>query len=503
MTRASRIDDFTFLTRDSFLLVRPTGRFEVYTFMEPVKASTQPMIRATYRFPALADGYMYWYISMSSNPAPGYVPRSRSDTDSNNATPGGNRQIYYPNPDERIHACCLYVFNPTVEENQHHHDVHSFVFFLNIQNLLNPPAAWLMKKPSTLFFTSPAKRNARNTTHTGFESGVHSSSRSSTNPFVAPPNSPISSSSSSSLFTPIYPPFPTFNSFPTHTSSPIPPLNPASSASSSTSSSCRSGSPRTPITSLAPGVNIPWEVWGPQSTRWFEECISTDWQHAIYGLRTVESIRVPKRRDRNFTTPGPSSPPTQPANLSIASSNSTKVTYKSVAVQATERSFSATTVDVTEESVTTDDQLPSTQEDSADENEESEDDNVTNLIPRVPMERSLLRIRDFNPYSFTKVSDFGSETLNGKGKHKARWRAPRLVTETSKTSAKGVFTRDIESSLPYMEVVSEDTFEVTDVMMDDCRLLLLEVGSFFLLEVRYDDTDGITCSVAKAENSSV
>ena len=157
------------------------------------------------------------------------------------------------------------------------------------------------------------------------------------------------------------------------------------------------------------------------------------------------------------------------------------------------------TVDITEESVTTYDQLP-TQENSADENEESEDDNVTNLIPRVPMERSLLRIRDFNPYSFTKVSDFGPETMDGKGKHKARWHAPRLVTETSKTSAKGVFTRDIESSLPYMEVVSEDTFEVTDVMMDDCRLLLLEVGSSFFL--KYDDADR-TCSVAKAENSSV
>ena len=488
MTRVSRIDDFTFLTRDSFLLVRPTGRFEVYTFTEPLKSSTQPMIRATYRFPALADGYMYWYISMSSNPAPGYVPRSHSDTDRDNATPGGNRQIYYPNPDERIHACCLYVFNPTVEENQHHHDVHSFVFFLNIQNLLNPPAAWLMKKPSTLCLTSPAKRNERNTTamDTGIESGVHSSGRSSTNLSpVAPPNSPIFSSSSSSLLTPIYPPFPTFNPFPTHSSSPIaPPVNPASSVSSSTSSSCRSGSPRTPITSLAPGVNIPWEVWGPQSTRWFEECISTDWQHAIYGLRTVESIKVPKRRDRNFTTSGPPSLPTQAAIPSTASSNSTKVTYKSVAIQATEGSSSVTTVDVTEESVTTDDQMPSTREDSTNEDEESEDDNVTNLIPRVPMERSLLRIRDFNPYSFTKVSDFGSETLNGKGKHKARWRAPRLVTETSKTSAKGVFTRDIESSLPYMEVVSEDTFEVTDVMMDDCRLLLLEVGSFFFFEVQ-------------------
>lgn len=40
---------------------------------------------------------------MSSNPAPGYVPGG-DDT--------GNR-VYYPRPDERIHACCLYVFKPT------------------------------------------------------------------------------------------------------------------------------------------------------------------------------------------------------------------------------------------------------------------------------------------------------------------------------------------------------------------------------------------------------
>ena len=39
-----------------------------------------------------------------------------------------------------------------------------------------------------------------------------------------------------------------------------------------------------------------------------------------------------------------------------------------------------------------------------------------------------------------------------------------------------MFTKDIISSLPYVEVVSEQTFEVTDVMMDDCRMLLLKVS---------------------------
>ena len=472
MTRGSGIDDFTFLTHDFFLLVRPTGRFEVYTFMEPVKSSTVPVLRATYAFPALSDGYMYRYISMSSNPTPGYVPRSWSD---NNAIPRGNRQLYYPNPDERIHACCLYILNSTVEENQNHHDVHSFVFFLNIQSLLNPPAAWLVKKRSLHFYnshsgTTPTPRpTPRNTAamDTGSVSSASGSSASSSpidNP-MAPPNPPtLSSSSSSSLFSSIYPPFPTFNHFPTHTSSPIPRINLPPLSSPSTSSSCRSGSSRTLIASLSPGVYIPWEVWGPQSTRWFEECI-TDWQHAIYGLRTVESVGVTKWRDGDSNT-NLSSPPTQPGNLSMPNGpTSNGVAYKSVAVQATEGS-SATMVDVVEE-------LPSIQDDDANENAGiAAGSNVT------PRERSLLRIRDFNPYSFP--NEFHRlETLNGKGKHKARWRAPRLVTESSTTSVKGVFKHDIESSLPYMEVVSEDTFEVTDVMMDDCRLLLLKVRHYY------------------------
>ena len=475
MAKADEIDDFTFLTHDSFLLVRPTGRFEVYTFLEPVKFSTVPIIRATYAFPALSDGYMYWYISMSSNPAPGHVPRSRSDTDRNNTTPAGNRQIYYPNPDERIHACCLYIFNPTGGENQNHHDVHSFVFFLNIQTLLNPPAAWLAKKPPPLFYnsvTTPAtRRTARNAAamDIGPESSTHSSSSSPVDNPLAPPNSPTSSS----FLTPVYPLFPTLNPFPTHASSPISPVNFAPSVSPSTSSSCRSGSSRTSIASLSTGVYIPWEVWGPQSTRWFEECLSTDWQHAIYGLRTVESISVAKWKALSA-----SNTPSQPENSSMSNgTTSNGATYKSVSVQATEGSSSTNTAAVTEESITTSHQLHPTQEDTTNDNEENEDGNISNAIPR---ERNFLRIRDFNPYSFTKVSEpFESESLNGKGKHKARWRAPRLVTESSKTSVKGVFTRDIESSLPYMEVVSEDSFEVTDVMMDDCRLLLLKASLLF------------------------
>jgi hypothetical protein len=99
-----------------------------------------------------------------------------------------------------------------------------------------------------------------------------------------------------------------------------------------------------------------------------------------------------------------------------------------------------------------------------------------------PNQRRYLRIRDFNPYSFTSTAEAfgGSErhthTTKGKGKQKTRWNVPRLVTAPSTTPVKGVFVHDIVSSLPYMEVISQDTFEVTDVMMDDARLLLLKRG---------------------------
>lgn len=59
------------------------------------------------------------------------------------------------------------------------------------------------------------------------------------------------------------------------------------------------------------------------------------------------------------------------------------------------------------------------------------------------------------------------------------WGKRRVVREPSITPVKGVFKKDIVSWLPYTEVVSEETFEVTDVMMDDCRLLLLKVCRSF------------------------
>lgn len=87
--------------------------------------------------------------------------------------------------------------------------------------------------------------------------------------------------------------------------------------------------------------------------------------------------------------------------------------------------------------------------------------------------RRRLRVRDFNPYSFTENAG-AFVALRGEG-GATEWRAPRLVTELSMTPVQGVFTEDIVSALPYMEIVSREKFDVTDVMLDDCRVLLLKV----------------------------
>jgi hypothetical protein len=127
---------------------------------------------------------------------------------------------------------------------------------------------------------------------------------------------------------------------------------------------------------------IPWGAWGPHNTRWFSENISTDWQHALHGYRTVEIV----------------DPPTQ-------------------------------------------------------------DTVVT---------QPKLRLRDFNPYALARMKEVGEDCEGWRG---------RVVREPSTISAQDAFTHDVVSYLPYREIVSEDTFNVTDVMMDDGRILLLQVSN--------------------------
>jgi hypothetical protein len=52
----------------------------------------------------------------------------------------------------------------------------------------------------------------------------------------------------------------------------------------------------------------------------------------------------------------------------------------------------------------------------------------------------------------------------------------RVVMEPSTVPVQDAFEKDVISSLPYMEVESEEMFEVTGVMMDGERILLPKKG---------------------------
>jgi len=82
----------------------------------------------------------------------------------------------------------------------------------------------------------------------------------------------------------------------------------------------------------------------------------------------------------------------------------------------------------------------------------------------VPFPHRKLRVRDFNPYALSRTNEHG----NG-------WRG-RVVREPSIILAQDAFNQDVVSHLPYREIISKETFDVTDVMMDDGRILLLKRG---------------------------
>lgn len=406
MTRGEGIDDFTFLNHDSFLLVSPPGQFEVFNFSLSRVRATNPTLRFTYLLPPLSDGYLYWYISMSSNPAPGYVPQ-RSGY-SNNPKSTDRQQVHYPHPNERIHSCCIYIFNPLREDRNH---VQSFVFFLNLKMLMDPPAHWFANPPRPptndplpIWFC-PASDFITGT------SATQNQSRWVLNgPFPQPIQMNVQSTSSGDSRTPSYPPFPSFDS----------PVLTHHSAFSGYS--VVDAKPQL----QAPMTDIPWEVWGTDTTRWFEECISTDWQHAVYGLRAADSVN-PETVIADYNMPPPPPPSSPPPGV------------------------------------------------------DTNQDNVIGPgVPGATPNPKFLRIRNFNPYSFSDVASPSPQPREGKGKDKISWRKPRLVTEPSTTPVSGVFKHDIVSSLPYTEIVSEEMFEVTDVMMDDCRVLLLKVCVCFL-----------------------
>ncbi|KAG5716091.1 hypothetical protein E4T56_gene10907 [Termitomyces sp. T112] len=410
----SGIEDFTFLSNDAFLIVRTMGSLETYTFPNPIIDSCNPVSQHKYLFPQLSDGYMYWYMTISSNSAPAFISNPRS-------CPGRSRskQLYSPRPTERIYVCSLCVFEPAADDGQR---ARCFIFYFNPEILLHPPEKW---KETT-------KRCKRR---------VPSCHYAPTSPSIS--TGPFS-------FVPL--PIPHYTDI---TLQPLHSLPPPASTSAATSSATTSG-PTTPAVSapshlfhahshpvlpeskppkvvqpVRVSVVIPWHVWGPQNTRWFEEGGNTDWKYSVYGLRTVDSVRVESL---------PTSIGCQERN-----ENGDKVMTLSAGPDDTDANKSESSVP-----------------------------------PR------FLRLRDYNPYSIRECLQLEElrrpQGRHGKGKAKTKWREPRVVTYPTTTDVKGAFRHDIVTRLPYVEVMSEETFRVTDVMMDDCKILLHERGQNGILK---------------------
>jgi len=76
-----------------------------------------------------------------------------------------------------------------------------------------------------------------------------------------------------------------------------------------------------------------------------------------------------------------------------------------------------------------------------------------------------LRVLDFNPYSIS-TSNLQDEGLL------EDWQKGKIITECLRTAAGTLFAKDVESYLPYREVITKDCFVLSDVMIDDCRIVL-------------------------------
>ncbi|KAJ7222398.1 hypothetical protein GGX14DRAFT_352853 [Mycena pura] len=437
MTRMAGIEDFTFLSDNTFLIVRPSGRFECYTFENPISCNTSPTLKSSYSLPQLQDGYMYWYICMSSNPAPGYVPPRK----------GTENRVYYPRPEERIHACCLYIFKPTGPGDHH---VHSFVFFLNVKMFLDapvhPPKRRRDNYPIAPYATSDTRLADAVTSSVPPSSTIPQSQNESQSEQAGPVLRP--SSPQTSVFTTV--------NIPQQLPTPAPPII------------TRSRQMHLRSLLFSSGVQpIPWEEWGPQNTRWFDEALSTDWQHALYGLKTIECID-PLRPNRGM--------PVRPAELRTRLREDDGIVDDVVAASRVDPLNLPTVNDL----------LNGRGFDVGDRDDEERGGDSVKARPRPPHLQRHLRIRDYNPYALRREdleTDADEPTVESKGKRKAfareqrRWMR-RIVTAPSIMPSRGVFVKDISSALPYSEVISKEKYSVTDVMMDDCRVLLMQVSTF-------------------------
>ncbi|KAF9652341.1 hypothetical protein BDM02DRAFT_3183732 [Thelephora ganbajun] len=371
--RPNGIEDFCFLSKTAFLVAEQMGAFEVFTFTDPADPSaySRPTLRSTFMLPKLKPTQLFWYLTINCNPSPGSVPLFPPRNAQLSPFPRTVRD-HHINPEERILGCAIGTVNPENHQGDGApHTFDCFIFFIHAKVFLDS-----IDESRVSGFHLLSSRQASQTPRS-----ISTSTDSELNDGTVRPEDSLAWVDQ-------------ILNLPEDDDVPAP--QPIAQARTETSSEGTS-------TWKAVG-RYEWHEWGPENTRWFQDLLSTNWQHAIHGLRTVECVPVGERN----------------------------VDVHAHAHQHWEHTT----------------------------------------------ETHKLRIRDFNP----NVARGAIITeRDRKDEDKNRWKI--VVTKNSVANTKNVFEEEIWSALPYREVVTEETVQVAEVMMDESRILLIKDGTLKGIDV--------------------
>jgi len=342
------------------------GAFEVFTFTDPADPSAypRPTLRSTFLLPRLKPTQLFWYLTINCNPSPGSVPLSPPKNSQLSPFPRTIRD-HYLRPEERILGCAIGTVNPENHQGDGApHTFDCFIFFIHAKVFLDSIDE---SRVSGFHLVS-----SRQTSQTSGSLSVSTDSEQN--------DDTVRVEDSLAWVDQI------LN---------IPEDDDIQSPQSETRTSA--GSPSAGTSTWKVVGRYDWHEWGPQNTRWFQDTLSTNWQHAIHGLRTVECVPVGERRGDAHAH-------------GHQHWEHTMGTHK-------------------------------------------------------------LRIRDFNR-NVVK----GATVAKRDGKRdedKNKWKI--VTTKNPVANTENVFEEEIWSALPYREVITEETVQVAEVMMDESRILLIKV----------------------------
>lgn len=99
---------------------------------------------------------------------------------------------------------------------------------------------------------------------------------------------------------------------------------------------------------------------------------------------------------------------------------------------------------------------------------------VIDRVPHPSLRGRRLRIRDFNPYATYSKRDALLED----------WQYGRLVSGSARILAGQIFAEDVDSHLPYREIITEESFDIAEAMLDHDKIVMsnvrLHVTVFFV-----------------------